>query len=128
MKTATFLSAIMPLGSLATPFYLFQPVLAEERTAAAQDGCVFPAQYTISNLIGTSNDTHKPTMSAFTFDFGDVETKTTTKCTFNEKSVNVAPNGGVPRYACEKPNIEFIYDIDATKLWLIERLCPGSDG
>ncbi|KAI9902945.1 hypothetical protein N3K66_002297 [Trichothecium roseum] len=106
------------------PFAWARPAPVE---LLAQDNCVLPQNYTINNFKGQTNSTGS-SLSAFNFQFIDKETQITTLCHFNSTSESTTPEGLAPRYSCENGEVKFIWEYDDSKLWMIERVCPGQDG
>ena len=106
------------------PFAWARPAPVE---LLAQDNCVLPKNYTINNFKGQVNSTGS-SLSAFDFQFIDKETQITTLCHFNSTSESTTPEGLAPRYSCENGEVKFIWENDDSKLWMIERVCPGQDG
>ena len=47
-------------------------------------------------------------------------------CHYNQTSINVAPKGSTPRWACEDGRVQFIFNAERASLTLIEKACPGS--
>lgn len=90
------------------------------------NSCVLPDAYHILNFKGQSKDGGK-TLSAFDFNFEDEDTKVKTPCHKNSSS-KVVPSPGSPRYACDNAAVEFLWDNDNQKLWMMEKVCDGSDG
>ncbi|KAI8724895.1 hypothetical protein NCS52_00059300 [Fusarium sp. LHS14.1] len=90
------------------------------------NSCVLPDAYHILNFKGQSKDGGK-TLSAFDFNFEDEDTKVKTPCHKNSSS-KVVPSPGSSRYACDNAAVEFLWDDDDQKLWVMEKVCDGSDG
>jgi hypothetical protein len=105
----------------------YSPPPALMAKVAAQDDCVLPGDYEVRDFAGKSNDTGS-TLASFDFKFVDPATKVETACHFNETSVSGTPSALTPRYPCEHGEVEFIWEGNKTKLWMIERVCPGPDG
>jgi len=105
----------------------YSPPAALMAKVMADDDCSFPASYEVRNFAGQSNDSSS-TLGLFDFEFKDPDTKVETVCHFNESSESSTPSAPNPRYPCENEDIEFIWENDIKKLWLIEGVCPGSDG
>jgi hypothetical protein len=91
------------------------------------NNCQLPAEFTIQDFDGKSNDTGK-TLSSFNFTFRDDATKLNTLCQFNSSSVSTTPGGLQGRFACEDGETKFIWEDDEDKLWMIERVCLGESG
>ncbi|KAL2207264.1 hypothetical protein CC79DRAFT_1368149 [Sarocladium strictum] len=91
------------------------------------NNCQLPAEFTIQDFDGKSNDTGK-TLSSFNFTFRDDTTKVNTLCQFNSSSVSTTPGGLQGRFACEDGETKFIWEDDEDKLWMIERVCLGESG
>lgn len=122
------LSHVVGIAIIAIPFQVLGHTFAPESSAfvsqALADGCVLPAEYHVLDFVGKSNDTKKLTLETFDFGFNDTKTLVATICHFNSTSIVVSPPGYTPRYSCDDTRVQFIYEQDFSKLWLIERLCP----
>ncbi|KAM0437516.1 hypothetical protein ACHAPT_001880 [Fusarium lateritium] len=90
------------------------------------NSCVLPDAYHILNFKGQSKDGGK-TLSAFDFNFEDEDTKVKTPCHKNSSS-KVINGPGSPRYACDNTAVEFLWDDDDQKLWMMEKVCDNDDG
>ena len=139
MLSHTSLLTVMAAVAMATPLstggifhklnYKIPATMA--KILAQNDDCIMPAAFDITNLhIFSPQDISK----SFTiqFIFNDTDTNINTNCQYNSSSVNVGPVGLTPRWACDNPNVQFIYEnadnstgsSDPT-LTLIEKACPG---
>lgn len=91
------------------------------------NNCQLPAEFTIQDFDGKSNDTGK-TLSSFNFTFRDDTTKVNTLCQFNTSSVSTTPGGLQERFACNDGETKFIWEDDEDQLWMIERVCLSESG
>lgn len=119
------LLASLPSALGAALHYSPPPALMSK--VMASDDCAFPGSYEIHNFAGQSNDTGS-TLGSYDFEFKDPNTKVTTLCHFNSSSEPTPSSRPTPRYPCENNDVQFIWETDAKKLWMIEGICPGSDG
>lgn len=106
---------------------LYSPPAALMAKVMADESCNFPANYEVLDFAGQSN-VNSSTLESFDFEFQDTDTQVTTLCHFNESSESTTPTGPRPRFPCENGDVEFIWENDVKKLWMIEGICPGSDG
>ena len=114
-------------AALAKTAYLAPPMLASK--AAEQDsGCTLPREYTVRDFVGATNDTKKATLASFEFKFSDEATQINTRCQFNSSSTPKSPGGSAPRYPCDDKHVQFIWQQSMSNLFMIERVCPGTDG
>jgi hypothetical protein len=97
---------------------------------AAGTSCLFPGNFTIENLVWwtPSAARNSSTPGVLDFDFADSATQLTTTCHYNSSSPAANPGGNTPRYACDDPTIEFIWEASKNLLDVIERLCPDANG
>jgi len=96
--------------------------------AQTADDCIFPASFEVRDFGGISNSTNGTTLGSLDFSFTSTDTEVTTLCHYNSTSEPSVPPGRTPRYKCENDDVEFIWENDKTRLTMIERVCPGSDG
>ncbi|KAH8675991.1 hypothetical protein BX600DRAFT_192276 [Xylariales sp. PMI_506] len=117
MQFSTLLVGVfaeMTLASYSIPLKL----------AAANDECILPAQFTITEF-ATFGDKFNGTMNSTSFHYSDTDTNIDTDCYQNASSVGIVPvTGGTTRYPCGDANVQFIYSMG--KLTLIEIACPDS--
>jgi hypothetical protein len=106
----------------------YSPPPALMAFSQAADDCIFPANYEVRQFGGLTNSTRGTTLESFDFSFASLETEVTTPCHFNSTSESSTPPGRTPRYSCENSDVEFIWESDKRQLWMVERVCPGSDG
>lgn len=92
----------------------------------ATSGCNLPDVYHIRNFRASSKNSGK-TLSQLDFVFQDDDTKLTTPCHLNSTSKSI-PGNGTPRYRCDNALVEFIWDDEDGKLWMMEQVCIQEDG
>ena len=127
MRFGFFALSVVPTAWAAAVVYNVPQTLAL-KAADTDDDCVLPNDYHVLDFKSSSQDAGK-TLSAFNFTFTDDSTVITTDCYFNSTS-EPAPSNGKPtaRYLCNDKKIEFIWENESRKLWMIQQVCPGSDG
>lgn len=127
MRFDLLLLSVVPTAWAASVAYAVPQSLAL-RASDVDDDCNLPNDYHILDFAAQSQDAGK-TLSSFNFTFVDDSTIITTDCHFNSNST-AAPSNGKPtaRYLCSDKRIEFIWEDDDQKLWMIQQVCPGSDG
>lgn len=121
--TLFILSALPP--TWAAHAYAVPQGLALQ-AADATSGCSLPDVYHIRNFKASSKDSGD-SLSQFGFVFQDEDSKITTPCHFNSTSQPI-PGNGTPRYLCDNTLVEFIWDNDDSKLWMMEKVCVDEDG
>lgn len=129
MRLSLLILAALPAAwaARAARAYAIPQTLAL-RAADTSDDCNLPDDYHILDFSAQSQDAGN-TLSAFNFTFTDDTTIITTDCYFNSTSTpNPSQGKPVPRYPCNDRRIEFIWEDDTQKLWMIQQVCPGSDG
>jgi hypothetical protein len=95
--------------------------------ASAEDnGCTLPDTYYIRDFKAESKDNGK-TLSGFDYTFFDEDTKLTTACHKNASSKPIV-GWGTDRFACDNSDVEFIWDDETHKLWMMEKVCSKKDG
>ncbi|KAF5008211.1 hypothetical protein FDECE_5486 [Fusarium decemcellulare] len=112
--------------TLAAHAYAVPQALALQEADATDSGCTLPDAYHVRNFKAESKDSGK-TLSSFDFNFEDEDTKVTTPCHKNSSSKAVESPGS-PRYACDNSLIEFLWNDRDQKLWVMEKVCTGTDG
>jgi len=119
LATAASIAAAVRLGANLAP------------TEGSIDAtCAFPANYTVENFVSwTPSATNNGTASPFVkFGYIDEDTNVTTSCQWNSTSKVVSSAGLTPRYGCDDPLVQFIWENATNLLDLIERVCPNSNG
>jgi hypothetical protein len=129
MRSSLFLLSVVPTAWAAAVAYMASvPQSLALRAADADDDCNLPNDYHVLDFTAQSQDAGK-TLSGFNFTFVDDSTIITTDCHFNATSKPAESNGKpTARYLCNDKRIEFIWTNDDQKLWMIQQVCPGSDG
>ncbi|KAJ4272283.1 hypothetical protein NW762_000994 [Fusarium torreyae] len=95
-------------------------------TSAEDNGCTLPDTYHIRNFKAQSKDSGK-TLTGFDFLFFDEDTELTTPCHKNASSKAISGSGS-DRFACDNSAVEFLWDEDYQKLWMMEKVCGGDGG
>ncbi|KAF4965367.1 hypothetical protein FSARC_6825 [Fusarium sarcochroum] len=95
-------------------------------TSGEDNGCTLPDTYHIRNFKAQSKDSGK-TLTSFDFLFFDEDTELTTPCHKNASSKAISSSGS-DRYACDNRAVEFLWDDDCHKLWMIEKVCGEQEG
>lgn len=121
----SLLLALLPSAAAVKLAYTPPPALLAK--AEAEVDCNLPGTYRVQDFVGRSNDTGQ-TLAAYNFTFIDTVTQVTTLCHYNSSSSSTTPPGLTPRYACDDGEVKFIWEDGKKVLWMIERVCPGSDG
>lgn len=123
MKFSIFM-AVAPAVH-ATASYI-AAVPQELMAMVESSSCVLPQGYQITNFAAQSADGGQ-TVDSLTFNFNDDITGVNTPCYLNASSVPVPSDGRTPRYPCDNPLAQFIWS-ENSKLTMIEKVCPASDG
>lgn len=92
---------------------------------AENDGCVLPQGFVIDKFQLCLAAPDSNGSSVINFDYSDNSTGIRTPCHYNATSVNAAPEGLAPRYACDNSVVEFIWQ--NRTLTMIEKACPKSN-
>lgn len=98
--------------------------------AAVQDGtsgCVLPASYHVLNFVAKTNDT-ATTLSEYSFGYLETATNTSTACHYDSSSKSTTPTGLVPRFPCQDRDVKFIWAGERKVIFLVQRVCPDSNG
>lgn len=126
------LLALVAAVTVATPLYKinYKIPAAMAKILAQNDDCIMPATFNIRNFhVFAPQDTTKSFLIQFAFN--DTDTNIDTNCQYNSSSVNVGPEGLTPRWACDNPTVQFIYENGDNStdndpvLTLIEKACPA---
>ncbi|KAK4184043.1 hypothetical protein QBC35DRAFT_69041 [Podospora australis] len=119
------LAALLPLATTLPAFALHYAVPLSLKAMVDDGDCTLPAAYTVRGIqeVIMNYNSAKPTVS-LTFSYDDASTSLHTFCQYNSTSVNVGPPGLTARWACDNPTVQFIYELEDSKLTLIERACP----
>jgi hypothetical protein len=119
----------VPLLSFAIPVALAGVQYAVPHSLAVQveenAECTLPDDFNIQNFTGESED-DGVMLDSFKFSFLDDSTNVTSACSFNSSSKPIGDPGRTPRYACDAPVVQFIWQNGT--LTIIEEVCPGGDG
>ncbi|KAH7257331.1 hypothetical protein BKA59DRAFT_104085 [Fusarium tricinctum] len=106
--------------------YAVPQSLSLMEASAEDNGCTLPDTYHIRGFKAESRDSGK-TLSGFDYTFFDEDTKLTTACHKNASSKPIV-GWGTDRFACDNNNVEFIWDDETHKLWMMEKVCSTKDG
>jgi hypothetical protein len=91
-------------------------------TMEVQDDCTLPGNYTIENFTTFASKTNGSS-NATSFHYVDSGTGIDTFCEQNSTSKSSSSTGATPRWPCDNPNVEFIFQTPG--LTIIEAACPG---
>ncbi|KAH7197543.1 uncharacterized protein B0J16DRAFT_328455 [Fusarium flagelliforme] len=106
--------------------YAVPQSLSMLESSAEDNGCTLPDTYHIRNFKAESKDGGK-TLTGFDFTFLDKDTDLTTPCHKNSSSEPIT-GMGTDRFACDDRAVEFLWDSDYQKLWMMEKVCGQADG
>ena len=106
--------------------YAVPQSLSMLESSAEDNGCTLPDTYYIRNFKAESKDGGK-TLTGFDFTFLDKDTDLTTPCHKNSSSEPIT-GMGTDRFACDDSAVEFLWDSDYQKLWMMEKVCGQADG
>jgi hypothetical protein len=106
--------------------YAVPQSLSALESSAEDNGCTLPDTYHIRNFKAESKDGGK-TLTGFDFSFLDEDTDLTTPCHQNSSSKPIT-GMGTDRFACDDRAVEFLWDSDYQKLWMMEKVCSQEDG
>ncbi|KAF9766933.1 hypothetical protein IL306_000574 [Fusarium sp. DS 682] len=126
MQFGLLLLSALP-ASWAAHLYAVPQSLSLLETSAEDNGCTLPDTYSIRNFKAESKDSGK-TLSSLDFLFFDKDTKLTTPCHQNASSKAITGLGGRDRFACDNGAVEFIWNDDTKKLWMMEKVCQTQEG
>ncbi|KAF4340945.1 hypothetical protein FBEOM_5128 [Fusarium beomiforme] len=126
MQSGLLILSALPV-TWAAHLYAVPQSLSLLETSAEDNGCTLPDTYSIRNFKAESNDSGK-TLSGLDFLFVDPDTKLTTACHKNASSKAITGLGSSDRYACDNDAVEFIWNDDTKKLWMIEKVCQTQAG
>ncbi|KAF4980125.1 hypothetical protein FZEAL_3789 [Fusarium zealandicum] len=124
MRFGLVVLSALPTSWAAHAYAVPQGLALQEADA---DSCNLPDAYSIGNFKAESKDSGK-TLTSLDFDFSDKDTDLTTPCHKNSSSKAIDGVGGSPRYACDNAAVEFLWDDDDQKLWMMEKVCIEEDG
>jgi hypothetical protein len=85
-------------------------------------GCVLPESFIIQNVQIWTPAAGNNQSQTISFGYFDNSTSIQTSCQYNSSSENVGKPGLAPRFACDNPVVEFIWQGGA--LTMIEKACP----
>lgn len=124
-------SGLLTLFALPTAWaaLAYTPPTALQAAAAdATSDCKLPNDYHIKSFKAESANPGNNSLSSFEFAFYDDTTDVSTPCYFNSSSEATESSGKNPRYPCQDSRIDFIWQNEVQKLWMFQKVCPGSDG
>ncbi|KAF6834075.1 hypothetical protein CMUS01_06298 [Colletotrichum musicola] len=87
--------------------------------------CVLPEDFQVQNFAAQSPDGGQ-TVDSLAFTFNDDSTGVNTPCHLDASSVPVPGDGRTPRYACDNPVVQFIWQ--NSQITMIEGVCPDASG
>ncbi len=90
-----------------------------------ESSCIYPEGFEVAGLRTWLPVQGNNKSSTVDFSYRDNSTSIHTACHLNSTSVNVGRPGLAPRYACNDPTVEFIWQNET--LTLIEKACPQSN-
>ena len=104
---------------------VFEPGKVLGGMARRDGGVCLPLNFTIPS-IEVFDPAENNTANGFllTFGFIDSLTKVQTTCSMNDTSKPGGPSNDTPRFACDNPRVQFIWQ--AGDLTLIEQTCPNA--
>ncbi|KAL2131815.1 hypothetical protein VTI74DRAFT_4587 [Chaetomium olivicolor] len=120
-----------PLLALAAAIHVavalptYEIPMAILKFALANSDCILPENFVVDRFqLWTPAAGNNRAANIF-FEYSDSSTSIETKCHLNDTSVNVGPEGLVPRYPCENGIVTFIWQNET--LTMIEKACPQSN-
>lgn len=127
LHSPTTMLRVLPLLAAVPLVTAFLPYIdTVPDTVTTDDSCVFPEGYVIDQFTSWTPSASNNRSSFFGFGYTDQNTSVSTTCEWNSTSKAVIPGGASPRYACDNPLVEFIWENGTIDL--IEKICVGSSG
>jgi hypothetical protein len=121
----SFVLAIVAAANLAVAFPPYKGHLAQEKSVHKANFCVYPDEFVVKNFQVWTPGTGNNRSALISFEYSDESTHLSTRCNYNNTSVNVGPEGLAPRWACDLGWIEFLWQ--GGTLTLVEKACPYED-
>jgi hypothetical protein len=124
------LATVLPLASATNSNPDIRFTQSKFNVDQAASNCILPGNFSLQNVVwwtpsAARNGSASPVLN---FDFADKATEATTACHYNASSKPIGETPSTPRYACDNPSIEFIWESSQNLLDVIERVCPNSNG
>ncbi len=116
---------LLPAIIAAIPLMAALPTYKIPKVFLEDDSCTLPEAYEVDQFQAWFPGPGNNHSAMVNFAYWDNSTSLQTVCHLNATSKNVASAGLAPRYACDNPNVEFIWQNNTLRM--IEMACPQTN-
>jgi hypothetical protein len=114
--------SLLTVAYLAVALRTYNVPIAVSKALLDNDDCILPEDFAVKYFQIWTPAANNNRTTIIDFAYSDNSTSIETDCHYNSTSVNVGPEGLVPRYACDNDIVEFIWKNGT--LTLVEKACP----